>query len=354
VYNKESNFQLVAGGEFQQAYFNTLVSNNRNGNPDTIQTNDDLNFMTYNAFTQADWNIVESWNISAGISLNRTKFEIKRLNKYPVLRKEDNYKHELAPRLVIRKKITEDLFLKATISRGFSPPSMMEILPSTGVINTDLEAEYGWNYEVSSNYSLFNHKLRLEASGFYFRLNNALVVRKDLAGADYFINAGDIKQKGVEITTDYTTAIPGSVFEYLSIQSAYTYNHFRYGSFIKDTFNFSGKKVPSVPSNSFSTLADLQLKNGIYTNITYYTASKIYLNDANTASAKGYDLLGIRLGWKKTWQNIRRINFYIGADNLLNEKYSLGNDINAPVPRYYNAAPERNYYVGLSFNLDSK
>jgi iron complex outermembrane receptor protein len=193
----------------------------------------------------------------------------------------------------------------------------------------------------------------LEATGFYFKLNNALVQRRDLAGADFFVNAGDIKQKGLEITADYTTGLAGNVFDYVSIQSAYTYNDFRYGTFIK-TDTFSGKKVPSVPLNSFSFLTDLQSKKGVYASITYYLASKIYLNDANTALAKGYDLLGVRLGWRKTWQDRKKLNFYVGADNLLDEKYSLGNDINAPVPRYYNAAPGRNYYVGISFTLDQK
>jgi iron complex outermembrane receptor protein len=39
----------------------------------------------------------------------------------------------------------------------------------------------------------------------------------------------------------------------------------------------------------------------------------------------------------------------VGADNLLDEVYSLGNDINAAANRFYNAAPRRNYYVGLFF-----
>lgn len=354
VYSKESNFQLVGGAEFQQGYFNTLVSKNRNGNPDTIQTNDDINYTTYSIFSQADWTIAESWLVSAGLSLNKTKVQFARLNRYPVLKQSRSYQNELAPRLAIRKSITDDFSARASVSRGFSPPTVAELLPSTGVISTDLEAEYGWNYEAALNYSLFKRKLRLEATGFYFKLNNALVQRRDLSGADFFVNAGDVKQKGLEITADYTTGLAGNVFDYLSIQSAYTYNHFRYGSFIKGTDNFSGKKVPSVPSGSFSTLADLQLKMGIYTNITYYLASKIYLNDANTAFAKGYDLLGVRLGWKKTWQDKRRINFYVGADNLLDEKYSLGNDINAAGGRYYNAAPGRNYYIGVSFALDKK
>ena len=354
VFNRESNFQLVAGGEFQQGYFNTQVAKNRDGNPDTLQTNDDINYTTYSMFTQGDWNVDESWQFSAGVSLNKTKVQFARLNRYPVLKQNRSYKNELAPRIAVRKSIGNDLAIRTSVSRGFSPPTISELLPSTGVISTDLEAEYGWNYEAAVNYNLFNRKLKLEATGFYFKLNNALVQRRDLAGADYFVNAGDIKQKGLEITADYSTTLAGNVFNYLLIQSAYTYNHFRYGSFVKGSDDFSGKKVPSVPSGSFSTLADLQLKNGVYANLTYYLASKIYLNDANTASAHGYDLLGARLGFRKVWQDLRRINFYVGADNLLDEKYSLGNDINAPVGRYYNAAPGRNYYVGLSFTLDQK
>ena len=352
VFNKDPKFQLVAGGEFQQAYFNTLVSKNKNGIPDTMQTNDDINYTTYSAFTQADWNL-ETWDITAGISLNKTKVQFARVNRYPVLKQERSYKNELAPRVAIRKTFGEDLAVKASVSRGFSPPTVAELLPSTGVISTDLEAEYGWNYEASINYSLFQRKLRLEATGFYFKLNNALVQRRDPAGADYFVNAGDVQQKGVEITADYLTTLAGNVFDFLSINSAYTYNHFRYGSFVKGADDFSGNQVPSVPSGSFSILADLQLKMGLYTNITYYNASKIYLNDANTATAEGYDLLGIRLGWRKTGQD-KRMNFYVGADNLLDEKYSLGNDINAAGGRYYNAAPTRNYYVGISFGLDKK
>jgi len=38
---------------------------------------------------------------------------------------------------------------------------------------------------------------------------------------------------------------------------------------------------------------------------------------------------------------------FMGADNLLNTKYSLGNDINAAAGRYYNAAPGRNFYIGV-------
>ena len=40
-------------------------------------------------------------------------------------------------------------------------------------------------------------------------------------------------------------------------------------------------------------------------------------------------------------------NVYFGVDNALNEKYSLGNDLNAAGGRYFNAAPKRNFFAGV-------
>jgi iron complex outermembrane receptor protein len=352
IYNTTANatttFQLVGGAEFQQGYFNTQVSKNKNGNPDTLQTNDDINYTTYSIFLQGDLNIHEKWIATAGMSINKSKVGFRRLSVYPVINQTRTYQNELAPRFSLLRKFGNDLSLLGTISKGFSPPTVAELLPSTGVISTDLEAEKGVNYEMTARYHLRHLKLYFEATAFWFKLNDALVQRRDLSGADYFTNAGDVKEKGIELHSDYTYSPVGKFVDNFIIQADYTYNHFRYGSFVKGTNDFSGKEVPSVPGNTFSLTGDLVLKNGICLNSTYYAASKIWLNDANTFSANAYHLLGCRLGWKRTFEKKYKINFYVGADNLLDEVYSLGNDINAAANRFYNAAPRRNYYAGLS------
>lgn len=348
---KESSLQIVWGGEYRDGFFNTQVSKNKNGNPDTLQTNDDIRNTEYIFFVQGDIIIREKWFINAGISTNKTKVEFTRLNKYPVIKQNRTYQNELAPRISIKRKLKDDLLISGTVSRGFSPPTISELLPSTGIISTNLEAEYGWNYELTARYGIAKnkHRIDLEATGFIFRLNEALVQRRDAGGADFFVNAGDTKQRGIETTLNYTfNPVAKRLINYITVNAAYTYNHFRYGSFIQGTADFSGKRLPSVPDNTFSVLADLQLKNGFYSNATFYYASSIFLNDANTAKADEYNLLGWRLGLKKTFIKKYKLNLYAGADNLLNEMYSLGNDINAAAGRYFNAAPRRNYYAGMA------
>lgn len=344
-----NEFQLVGGSEFQQGYFNTQVSKNKNGNPDSLQTNDDINLTLYNIFFQSDLNINKKWSFTTGLSFNKTNVSFTRFSNYPVVKQSRSYKNELAPRFALMKLLKDEFSIKASVSRGFSPPTIGELLPSTGVISTALDAEYGWNYEMTLSKRLLHNRLSFEVSGFYFRLNDALVQRRDISGADFFVNAGNIKQRGLELTADYFGGSVKGIIDDYRINAAYTFNHFRYGYFVKGTDDFSGKPVPSVPSNTISLLADINFKKGLYSNITFYSASKIFLNDANTATAEDYQLLGWRLGWRKTFEKVYKLNFYAGVDNLLDEMYSLGNDINAAANRFYNATPGRNYYIGISF-----
>ncbi|MGC4099807.1 TonB-dependent receptor family protein [Ferruginibacter sp.] len=353
VYNTDINssrLQVVAGSELQEGFFNTQVSKNNNGNPDSVQTNDDIRYSTYSFFMQGDISLPGDWSITAGASINKTKVGFTRLSSYPVLQQGRTYKNELSPRLALQKEINEQYTVFASVSKGFSPPTIAELLPSTGVISTFLEAEDGTNYELGGKFTAMKNKFHADISGFYFKLNNALVSRKDNNNADYFVNAGNAVQKGVELSADYTTAFNSSFLDNIMIRSAGAWNDFKYGDFKKGSTDFSGKYLPGVPKLTLSLLADLRTRKGFYFNSTYYYAAKIFLDDANTASAKAYHLLGCRLGYKQAIKKLV-VNIYAGADNLLDQRYSLGNDINATGGRYYNAAAGRNFYTGISIQL---
>ncbi len=345
-------WQWVAGAEFQQGDFNTLVTDNVNGNPGPVQTNDDVGNQLFTAFLQTDFELPKDWIITAGASINRSRVVFRRLSDSPVLTQSRRYQNELAPRLAILKKLAPELYVLGSVARGFSPPTTAELLPSTGVISTFLDAEQGWNYELSVRYNLWQRQLQLEATAFFLNLDKALVQARDAGGADYFVNAGRVHQKGLEAQARFQRMLRGSQWlRSLVLQADLTLNQFRYRDYEKDNQDYSGNRVPSVPARSFSFLADLSGAAGWYSQLTYYAASSIFLNDANSAKAGAYHLLGWRLGWKTTQSAKNRWNLYVGVDNLLNEGYSLGNDINAAAGRYYNAAAGRNYYAGIAYSF---
>lgn len=350
-----NSFQVVAGGEWQQGFFNTQVSKNRAGNPDTLQTNDDVRYTNYSVFVQGDGVIQQQWYLTAGASITRSDVRFSRLNRYPVVSQHRAYRSEWSPRVAVLRMIGGNSGVYGSVSRGFSPPTVAELLPSTGNISTFLEAEEGLSYEAGVRTWLWHRQLRIEATAFYFKLNNALVVRKDSSNADYYVNAGNTKQRGVELSIDYRKNFPGaSPVSYISIATAQTLNNFKYGDFKKDAADYSDKKLPGVPQYTLSIVADVHSRAGIYISVTLYSASKIYLNDANSASSEAYNLLGCRAGWKPSRFRKLQWNFYAGMDNVLDESYSLGNDINAAGGRYYNAAAGRNYYAGIAFGFGTR
>ena len=121
-------------------FFNTLVSKNNNSHPDTLQTNDDIQYTTSSFFTQSDISIEDNWIITACISMNKSKVDFTRLNKCLVLHQGYTYKNELSPRLAVQKKFKNSVAVFAGISKVFSPSTLSELLSSTGAISTNLEA----------------------------------------------------------------------------------------------------------------------------------------------------------------------------------------------------------------------
>jgi iron complex outermembrane recepter protein len=343
---------LSFGGEAQKGFFQTQDYGNKLGAPDTLQTNDNINTWTYTFFAQADLFFGDGWQASAGLSYNDAFVGIDRISVPGFVPRNKSFNNELAPRFAISKKITPDILLYASLSKGFSPPAVSEVLPSTGSINTDLKPEHGISYETGLKTSFFNRRLYLEVIGFYFELQQAIVVRKDSSNADYYTNAGSTTQKGIESQLSYQL-LPYAygLINSARIWASYTLDNFTYGDFKKDAIDYDGKHLPGVANNTFTGGVDLNSRPGIFLHLTYYYSDKMPLDDANASYAGSYQLFGGRIGYATKMQKIN-LTLYTGVDNAFNAKYSLGNDINAAAGRFYNAAPTANYYVGLTFRFD--
>ena len=86
-------------------------------------------------------------------------------------------------------------------------------------------------------------------------------------------------------------------------------------------------KSPATAPHTVSSGASLELKNGIFAALTYYYSDKIPLNDANSEYADAFHLVGSKLGYQKLLKDKWRIQLTVGADNLLDQTYSLGNEV---------------------------
>ena len=350
------HLQLNAGAEAQKGFFETRDYANKSGVEDTLQTDDRLNNWTYLAFVQGDLKFDNGWTLTAGGSFNVNALDITRVSVIPPVTHDIRFDNKLAPRIALLKKITPDISVYASASRGFSTPTVQELEKSNGIVGPPLQPENGIDYELGTRGSLLQGKLFFDVDAFFFHIRNAIVSRIDSFGVTYSVNAGGTNQHGLETFVSYQVFDnPAAFVSSLRVFVSDTWHDFHYSNFTQDTSNFTGHRLPSVPPQLLVSGFDLLLHAGIYANVTYTYSDHVALNDANTAWAGSYNLLGGRLGFRRILPGGRfKLDVYTGIDNAFNVKYSLGNDFNAAAGRYYNAAPGRNYYAGVSLNMALK
>ena len=342
-----NNFRLVAGGEFQQSFNTISVHGNRNGSRDTLQSLDDVSIRQSLAFLQASFQR-NGWELVAGASLNFQRIRIQRNYPEPITDQTRNINNEFAPRIALSKSWNA-ITVYTSVSRGFSPPSSAELLPSGSSINLSLNPEEGTNYDVGARGRISNFSFDVNA--FLFSLQNTIVQRRDAGGGDFFINAGKTRQYGIETSLSYPLQQFLPFFRQGIFWIGHTFHHFRYEEFRQLNNDFSGKRLPGIAPHTLSSGIDLTTRNGLLANVSYYFSDRLPLNDANTDYANAYHLLHARIGFEKWMLPSWRARIILGAENLFDQTYSLGNDINGFGGRYFNAAPGRSFYLSFQFQF---
>lgn len=292
------------------------------------------------------------FSITAGFSNNVQTYQYKRLIDLNASFNRKKIQAPWIPRLSTLYKLNKNVSAYAIVAAGFSAPSLAEVRPSDGNFYPLLNAEKGWNTEIGLKGFLFENKLAFDLAYYRFKLNEAIVRRNDAAGNEYFVNAGATLQQGIELYTKFSIINnQQQPIKSFTISYAYSFQPYQFVTYKQGSIDYSGNKLTGVPRSTNMIQATVSTHNNYYLNLGLQLTSAIPLNDGNTEMTDPYQLLQLRIG--RTFK-IRRspVEIFAGGDNLLNQLYSLGNDINAAGGRYYNPASTRNWYTGIriSFN----
>lgn len=321
---------------------------NRQGVRDTLQAADKLTATQQFAFVHLLSNLTPKLVVEMAASLNFYNYKYAALQPVSPESKK-TFKEQLMPRLAFSYLLSRNIALRASASRGYSPPTIAEVRASDNVINTDLKAEKGWNYETGVRLSFFNNRLYWDGVVFSLNLEDAIVRRLNEGGNEFFVNAGT-KQTGVESQVLYWVIPPGSrgMINGLQLASGYTFSSFYFGNYSDSENIYTGNRLTGVPRHVLVTSFSASVIGGFYLNGQHNFTSSLPLNDAGSVYAPGYHLVQIKAGWNGKLRTKHEFSIYAGADNLLNQKYSLGNDLNAFRGRYFNPAPNRSFFAGIS------
>ena len=351
--NSTITWKWNAGLELQGTNSDIANYNNNRGTRGNLQVQDDIVARQFFYFTRLSANIGENLTAEIAASYNYYKYEFDKNIQTPTSYSVRKFDPQLMPRVALSYKLTDGFAIRTSVSRGYSNPTIAEVRASDKKINTTLKSETGWNYEGGIRLRDKSDRFWLDASLFDYRLESAIVRRVNSDDTEFYLNAGGTKQSGFEAQVSYWLIQPGSksFLSGLQLQNSYTLSKYFFRNYINGLANYSNNRLTGVPRNVLVSGIDLRIKKHVYLFAQHNYTSKIPLNDVNSLFSGDYNLIHLKTGWRSSRPGKPLLDIFAGVDNLLNENYSLGNDLNAFGGRYFNAAPLRNFFGGVKVTL---
>jgi iron complex outermembrane recepter protein len=338
---------------------------------------------TTSLFTQWTLSLPKDLSVTAGVGTSNMNINLNdRFNTALPTRPstfQKNYTGMLSPHIAINKVFNKKFSLYASYSKGYKAPTSsyfyittpavtIPATPATGRINEDLKAEIGNQFEIGTKGYLLKNKLTYELAVFNSVFSNKMTTIPVVSPASpnttlysYVVNGGQQNHNGVEALVKYTVYQSNTGF-FTSIRpfANLTYSNFKYGNnfvFRKgfaagDTLDYSNKEVAGVAKIVTNIGVDVNMKYGLYANLTYNYKDKMPITSLNDFYAGSYNLLNGKLGIKTSLSKHFDLDAYFGSTNLTNTKYYLMVFVNQLPDAYIPAPDKANYFGGLNLKYN--
>ncbi|HSN47462.1 MAG TPA: TonB-dependent receptor, partial [Flavobacterium sp.] len=239
-------------------------------------TDEKRNYVNY--FLQMEVWLSKNLHLETGIALNTTKYSLEDVYANSVnLNSDYTFGNVWSPRIGFSYKVGKGKNIYTSISKGFSVPSVAETLNPEGQINTDLQPETGWNYEIGFKRNWLGNKLYTELTLFSTQIENLLVARRTADDRYVGINAGSSSHPGVEFLVNYKV-LDSKIFQITPYFSA-ALNNFKFKDFVDGGADYSGNQLTGVPDKQWNFGLDINTKQGFSLNTSYRTVGSIPMND---------------------------------------------------------------------------
>jgi len=242
----------------------------------------------------------------------QTLFEKLTLSAGLRLENNSKYGNELIPLAGVTYNLSEKTTFKASLSKGFRSPTIMEMYLYAP--NPDLMAERMMNYEVSWLQSMFNEKLHLELTAYQVNGENMIQVVPVPGGPAKRQNIGTFSNKGIEFSAKY--ALSRNIFLHAN------YSYLNLNTIIvaapRQQMNVSANFNHKIWSLNIST----QYIEKLYTFISPNPTITPIIES-------GYILLNARISARP----MKQLEVFVAGNNLLNQQYEI--NYGYPMPGIY-------------------
>ena len=351
--------RLTAGFDFQRQRddrknFNYLNTPGDSATADTSRSLDQLEHVTeIGPFLQSALELSPGTTITAGLRYDWVRFAVHdRLVTTTPLNPDDSgdrLMHALSGSLGIAVNPSRAVTVYGNVGSSFETPTTTELANSqsgAGGFNPDLKPQQAWNYELGLR-GPAGARLSYSFAVFQADVRDALVPYELAAPRFYYRNAGSTRHRGVELSTDFALATG------VNLATVWTYADYRYRrySFTTGTtlHTLDGRALPGVPRHwaHLSLRAQPSAVRGAWLEVEQSYSSGYFVSDTLNTRAAPWLATNVRVRWEGKAGGMRLAPF-LGINNAFNHLYVSSVVINAARDRFYEPAPGRNLYLGLS------
>ena len=299
-------------------------------------------------YLQMEWQS-GPWLLSAGVRYSKMKVEV---NDHFLSNGNDSGSLEFShttPVLGLLYKLTPNVNVYASAARGFEAPTLNELFYSGlgGGFNYQLKPATSTNLEAGVKARISNNT-QVNAAVFQIKTNDELVVdgQNSGNGRTSYINASKTLRQGMEISLD--SNLPYGFTAKVALSSL----HAVYDQAFKTTSGTTvreGSRLPGIPSaNLFAELAWKDTLDRFGAALESVASNQVYAEDSNSEKpAPGYTVFNARFNAKQNVGNWRFKEF-ARLNNLFDKTYVGSVIVGDSNKRYYEAAPGRNWLLGVS------
>ncbi|HEX6599599.1 MAG TPA: TonB-dependent receptor plug domain-containing protein [Gemmatimonadaceae bacterium] len=279
-------------------------------------------------FSEWSFGLPSQVTATVGASLNANRFAIHNLLRNGQLydtttTQVQTFDAVLTPRAMLSKAFGSAASMYASVSTGYTPPLLSNVVTNTGEVVTGLKPERAVQYEIGAQGALLDDRLHLQASLFDIE-NTDKLLTQTANSVTSTVNAGKQRNGGAEVTLaarllDDPTQVISSVRPWVS----WTWTEATFVDFRSDnnanasTVDYSGNAVPRVPRNMINVGLDVGARSGAYLTSTWQHVTRVPVTFDNSTWVRGYDLLGAKLGVQRQVAPRWIIDVFAGGDNLL-------------------------------------
>lgn len=312
----------------------------------------DQNRQYLEAFTTYQVKMNANLDLEFGLALNSTQFDLSDLSQST--KQSFNYNLSLLPKLMATYEFSQSHALQASMSKGFSVPTIEESLTETGQFNTNLKPEEAWQYELNYTSTPFNW-LAVNLSAYYIDVKNLIVARRVAEDRFVGINAGSTDHPGLEVSLVSKFEIAQQLNMEIFVNSSF--NFYKFDDFVDAENDYSGNELTGVASQLFNFGFTANYKD-FKINLLSNAVSELPVNDANTVYTEAYLVSHLNLAYTKPIRSNLSVNLSAGIQNIFDQNYAASVVTNAigfggSQPRYFYPGEPRQFFgsIGLTYNF---